>query len=209
MSLARTERTALCDTLEKTGPDQPTLCAGWSTHDLLTHLLVRERKPWAAPGILVSALAPLTDRAMASYGNRSWEDLVGQLRAGAPAWSPYSVGAIDENANGAEFFVHHEDVRRAEEGWEPRPADPERDTRLWTMLQRMGRLLYRTSPVGIVVRRPSGETHVLRTGPGLVTIVGEPGEIVLHAFGRDEHARVELEGADGDVAKLTGTSRGL
>lgn len=209
MSLARTERTALCDTLEKTGPDEPTLCAGWSTHDLLTHMLVRERKPWAAPGILVSALAPLTDRAMASYDGQPWADLVGQLRAGAPPWSPYAVGTLDENANGAEFFVHHEDIRRAQDDWEPRPADPERDAKLWTLVQRMGRLLYRASPVGIVARRPSGETYVLRTGPGVVTIVGEPGEIVLHAFGRDGHARVELHGADDDVAKLAATARGI
>ena len=49
-------------------------------------------------------------------------------------------------------------------------------------------MLYRRSPVGVVLRRPSGEQQVVKTGPGLVVVVGEPGEIVLHAFGRDARA---------------------
>ena len=38
MSLARTERAALADLFEQVGPDQPTLCEGWQTLDLLIHL---------------------------------------------------------------------------------------------------------------------------------------------------------------------------
>jgi uncharacterized protein (TIGR03085 family) len=208
MSLASDERAAICDEFERVGPDRPTLCGAWDTRALLAHLLVRERKPWAAPGIVVAALAPITEKAMASYDDAPWEGMVDELRGGAPVWSPYRIGAIDDLANGAEFFVHHEDVRRGVPGWEPRPADPVRDAQLWTLLLRMGRLLHRGSPVGVVVRRPSGEQHVLKTGPGAVTIVGEPGELVLHAFGRDA-ARVELEGSPSDVAALAGSSRGL
>lgn len=208
MSLASDERAAICDEFERVGPDRPTLCDGWDTRALLAHLLVRERQPWAAPGILVAALAPITEKAMASYDETPWEQMVGELRGGAPLWSPYRFGAVDDLANGAEFFVHHEDVRRGEPGWEPRPADPVRDGRLWKLMLGMGRMLHRGSPVGIIVRRPSGEQHVLRTGPGAVTIVGEPGELVLHAFGRDA-ARVELEGSPSDVAALAGGSRGL
>lgn len=208
MSLASDERAAICDEFERVGPDRPTLCGEWDTRELLAHLLVRERKPWAAPGILVAALAPITEHAMAAYADTPWDQMVAELRAGAPLWSPYRVPAVDDLANGAEFFVHHEDVRRGVPGWEPRPADPTRDAQLWALLLRMGRLLHRASPVGIAVRRGSGQQHVLRTGPGLVTIVGEPGELVLHAFGRDA-ARVELEGAPADVTALAGASRGL
>lgn len=208
MSLATDERAAICDEFERVGPDRPTLCGDWDTRDLLAHILVRERKPWAAPGIVIAALSSVVDRAMASYSDTPWEQMVGELRGGAPVWSPYRVGALDDLANGAEFFVHHEDVRRGVPGWEPRPADPTRDAQLWALLLRMGRVLHRASPVGIVLRRPSGEQHVLRTGSGLVTIVGEPGELVLHAFGRDA-ARVELEGSPADVAALAGASRGL
>lgn len=41
MSLATTERSAICDAFLAAGPDRPTLCAGWTTRDLLAHLLVR------------------------------------------------------------------------------------------------------------------------------------------------------------------------
>jgi uncharacterized protein (TIGR03085 family) len=208
MSLASDERTAICDEFEKVGPDRPTLCEGWDTRDLLAHLLVRERQPWAAAGILVPALAPVTERAMHGFADTPWTEMVDTFRGGAPAWSPYRIGKLDELANGAELFVHHEDVRRGEPGWEPRPADPARDAELWGLLRRMGRILYRGSKAGIAVRRASGEQLVVKTGTGLVTIVGEPAEVVLHAFGRTA-VRVELEGTPADVEALASSSLGM
>jgi uncharacterized protein (TIGR03085 family) len=208
VSLASTERAALCDEFESSGPDRPTLCKGWTSRDLLAHLLVRERQPWAAPGILVPALAPLAEKAMQGYANTSWESMIRDLRDGAPPWSPYRIGKVDEVANGAEFFVHHEDVRRGEPGWEPRPADPERDAELWSLVTRMGKILFRRSPVGVVLRRPEGAMHVVKTGSGMVTLVGEPGELVLHAFGRDA-ANVEVEGPVADVEAYEAAPRGL
>ena len=208
MTLAADERAAICDEFERAGPDRPTLCDGWTTRELLAHLLVRERKPWVSAGIAVPALAPMTKAAMASAAQAPWGSMVDQLRSGPPLWSPFRIGAVDSLVNGAELFVHHEDVRRGVAGWEPRPPEHERDTQLWALLLRMGRILHRGSPVGIVVRRPSGEQHVLRTGPGAVTIVGEPAELVLHAFGRAA-VRVELEGSAADVAALTAASRGI
>ncbi|MFR9804359.1 TIGR03085 family metal-binding protein [Pseudonocardia sp. RS010] len=208
MSLATDERAALSDTLERVGPDRPTLCEGWTTRDLLAHLLVRERQPWAAPGIVVPVLHPLARKGMASYADTPWESMIGELREGAPAWSPYRIGKIDEVANGAEFFVHHEDARRGEPGWEPRTSDEERDEQLWALATRTGRLLLRRSPVGVVLRRPEGAAHVVRTGPGLVTLVGDPGELVLHLFGRAA-ARVEVEGTATDVEAYESVGRGL
>jgi len=208
MNLATDERSAICAEFERVGPDKPTLCEGWNTRDLLAHLLVRERQPWAAPGIVVPALAPVVERAMRGFADTPWNEMVDQLRAGAPAWSPYRIGKVDEMANGAEFFVHHEDVRRGEPGWEPRLPDPARDDQLWILLSRMGRILFRGSRPGIVLRRPSGEQQVVKTGPGVVTIVGEPGELVLKAFGRDA-ARVTMEGDADAVASVAGASRGI
>ena len=110
--------------------------------------------------------------------------------------------------NGAELFIHHEDVRRGAPGWEPRPADDARDDALWALVTRMGRLLYRRSPVGVVVRRPSGEQAVIRTGPGLVTVEGEPGEILLHGSrprrrpGRAARRAGGRRGADGGSARV-------
>lgn len=206
MGLASAERAGICEAFLAAGPDRPTLCAGWTTRDLLAHLLVRERQPLAAPGILVSALAPITDRAMARYASAPWRAMVEELRGGAPIWSPYRIGAVDAFVNAAEFFVHHEDVRRGEPGWEPRPADPRRDRELWRVLGRVGRALYRRSPAGVVLRRPDGAQHAL--GAGAVTLVGEPGELLLHAFGRDA-VHVDLEGPPDDVAAFTAAARGL
>lgn len=209
VTLATDERAALCDLLDGVGPDRPTLCAGWTTADLLAHLLVRERAPWAAPGVVVPALAPLTGAAMRSWDGVPWTERVDVLRRGAPLWSVFRIGRIDEIANGGEFFVHHEDVRRGEPGWEPRPPDPVRDEALWALLGRMGRILYRRSPVGVVARRPSTDQKVLVTaGSRAVMLVGEPGELVLHAFGRDA-ARVEVEGDAAQVELFTAAPRGV
>ena len=102
----------------------------------------------------------------------------------------------------------YEDVRRGLPGWEPRGADETRDGALWDLVTKMGKLFYRRSPVGVVVRRPTGAQAVIKTGRGLVTVEGEPGEILLHAFGRDA-ARVELRGQPADVDALAGSARGV
>jgi uncharacterized protein (TIGR03085 family) len=208
MSLARTERAALSDTLDGVDPEHPTLCAGWTARDLLAHLLVRERQPWAAAGIVVPALAGITAQAMRGYADTPWSQLVDDLRSGPPAWSPFRIDRIDEVANGAEFFVHHEDVRRGAPGWVARGADETRDGALWALVVRMGTMLYRRSPVGVAVRRTTGEQAVIKTGRGLVTIEGEPGEILLHGCGRDA-VHVELRGQPADVAAFETAPRGF
>ena len=156
MSLARAERAELSDTLDRVEPDRPTLCAGWTARDLLAHLLVRERQPWAAAGIVVPALSGITAHAMRGYADTPWPEMVDALRSGPPSWSPLRLDRIDEVANGAELFVHHEDVRRGEPGWTTRGADETRDGALWALVTRMGRTLYRRSPVGVAVRRTTG-----------------------------------------------------
>jgi uncharacterized protein (TIGR03085 family) len=208
MSLASHERAAISDEFDRTGPDRPTLCAGWAARDLLAHLLVRERQPWAAPGIVVPALAPVTQRAMRGYDTVPWHERVGLLRSGPPLWSPMRPARLDAAANGGELVVHHEDLRRGEPGWEPRPPDPARDDAVWSVLQRSARMLYRRSPVGVVLRRPSGDQVHARQGATTVTLVGEPIELLLHGFGRAA-VRVETEGAEQDVAALAAVERGV
>jgi uncharacterized protein (TIGR03085 family) len=208
MSLATAERAAICDTLDDVGPGRPTLCAGWSTGDLLAHLLVRERQPVAAAVIVIGPLASATERAMRGYDGTPWADRVNLLRSGPPLWSPFRVPAFDRIGNGGELFVHHEDVRRGEAGWGPRAADAERDGELWSLLGRMGKMLYRSSPVGVVLARSSGERIVAKQNERSVTITGEPGELLLHGFGRDA-VRVEVDGDPADVAALGSVSRGV
>lgn len=208
MSLATAERAAICDTLDAVGPGRSTLCEGWTTADLLAHLLVRERQPLAAAGIVLAPLASVTDKAMRGYDAVPWAERVDLLRRGAPLWSPFRVPALDRLGNGGELFVHHEDVRRGEPGWSPRPAEAERDAELWALLGRMGKILYKSSPVGVVLARPSGERIAAKPGERSVTITGEPAELVLHGFGRNA-VDVAIDGAPADVTALTAVSRGI
>ena len=211
MRLVPAEREALCDLFEATGPEAPTVLPGWQAEELLAHLLVRERQPLAAPGILVPALSRFAESRMELYTDLPWAQRVRLLRDGAPLWSPYRIGLVDERANLVEFFVHYEDLARAQPGWQARPGQPERDEALWSALRLGARVMYRHSPVGVRLRhptRPRGAEINARRGPGLVTVTAEPGELILHAFGR-ELAQVELDGAEADIAALQAAPRGF
>ncbi|MGH3793913.1 MAG: TIGR03085 family metal-binding protein [Pseudonocardiaceae bacterium] len=207
-TLAAIERHELSDLLDDVGPDAPTLCGDWATRDLAAHLVIREGRLDAAVGILLPPLAGYTARVQRGTAQRSWPALVEQVRNGPPRWSLMRLSAIGEKVNGVEFFVHHEDVRRARPGWQPRAADPERAAQLWSMLTRLSRLCYRSSPVGVVLRRPDGTEFVARRRARTVTVIGSPEELILHAYGRDQ-AAVDLEGDQVDIAGLQGSRRGF
>ncbi|MGH3380899.1 MAG: TIGR03085 family metal-binding protein, partial [Actinoallomurus sp.] len=133
---ARAERRELCALLAETGPDAPTLCEGWTTGDLAAHLLVRERRPDAAPGIVVPLLAGYTERVQQRVSkDNPFPHVLELLRQGPPAWSPFAVPGVDAAANTAEFFVHHEDVRRAQAGWAPRELPAAFEDDLWRRLK--------------------------------------------------------------------------
>jgi uncharacterized protein (TIGR03085 family) len=207
-TVAASERQELCDLMAQVGPDAPTLCEGWTTRDLAAHLVLRESRPDAAGGILLPALGRYTWWVQSSIAQRSWPELVDLVRSGPPWWSLYNLPGLGDKINAMEFFVHHEDVRRAATEWEPRPADPRRAGVLWGLLRRGARVLYRNSPVGVVLRTPAGSAFTARHGARSVTVVGSPEELTLHAFGRDEDI-VEIEGDPVDVAGLQGSQRGL
>jgi uncharacterized protein (TIGR03085 family) len=206
VGVASDERKALCDLFGQLGPDEPTLCTGWQTRDLAAHLVVRERRPDAAPGILIRPLAGYTRRVQDSYARRPWRELVDLIRSGPPFYVPRPV---DEMINTTEYFVHHEDVRRAQPDWQPRPPDSRRDAALWAAVSRSGRLLLRRSPVGVVLRRSDGGLEATaRRGPNTVIVSGAPGELLLFAFGRDA-ARVSYDGEQAAIAAVKGVARGL
>src|SRR5215203_6407415 len=104
---AQTERSALCDEFDRVGPDAPTLCEGWTTRDLAAHLVVRERRPDAAIGIVVPAFAGHGDAVRERYATRPYDELVGLVRDGPPRWNPTRLEALDRAANTIEYFVHH------------------------------------------------------------------------------------------------------
>ncbi|GAA4768643.1 TIGR03085 family metal-binding protein [Actinomycetospora chibensis] len=205
--IADAERRDLADLLLKLGPDESTLCGDWTTRDLLAHLITRERRLDAAPGILIPPLAWWTERVQDSVAHGDFGELVGTLRSGPPFWSPLALPPL-RAVDVQEFFIHHEDVRRARPGWSPRPPDEARDHQLWRMVGLLGRLTYRSSPVAVTLRRPDGAEHAVKSGPRTVILTGEPGELLLHAAGRDECV-VHPEGEPADVATVMALERGL
>ncbi|MEV0681297.1 TIGR03085 family metal-binding protein [Actinosynnema sp. NPDC050436] len=206
MGVAQDERRLLTELFAEVGPDAPTLCDPWRTRDLAAHLVLRERRLDAAVGILVKPLAAHTRKVQDTYAAKPWDELVALVRTGPPKWSPYAL--LDELVNSVEFFVHHEDVRRASDGWRPRSPDPRRDDVLWNGLRRAGKLTYRSSPVGVVLRRPDGEAVTAKAGPDPVVLTGQVSELLMHAFGR-ERAEVEFDGDPDAVAAVKTVNRSL
>ncbi|MFD4987595.1 TIGR03085 family metal-binding protein [Streptomyces sp. NPDC058374] len=202
---AKRERLLLADLLESAGPEAPTLCEGWLTRDLAAHVVLRERRPDAAGGMLVKPLAARLERVQAEFTAKPYDELVQLIRTGPPRFSPFGLKQIDEAANTVEFYVHAEDVRRAQPEWTGRELDPVFSDVLWSRLEKMARGLGRKAPVGLVLRRPDGRTAVAHRGTPVVTVTGEPGELTLFAMGRQPHAEVALDGEEEAVAKATAT----
>ncbi|KMO93959.1 TIGR03085 family metal-binding protein [Streptomyces roseus] len=206
---AKRERLLLADLLEAAGPEGPTLCHGWRARELAAHVVVRERRPDAAGGLLLNVLKDRLDKVMAEYAAKPYEELIQLIRTGPPKMSLYSLKQIDEAANAVEFYVHAEDVRRAQPDWSPRTLDPVFSDALWSRLEKLARLTGRRSPVGLVLRRPDGQTAVAHKGTPVVTVTGEPGELTLFCFGRQDAAAVELDGPKEAVARLTTAKLGI
>jgi uncharacterized protein (TIGR03085 family) len=204
---AKRERLLLADLLETAGPDAPTLCEGWTTRDLAAHVVVRERRPDAAGGMLIKQLAARLDKVMAEYTDKPYEELIQLIRTGPPRFSPFSLKPVDEASNIIEFYVHTEDVRRAQPDWSPRDLDPVFQDALWSRLERTARLMGRGVPTGLVLRRPDGQTAVAHRGTPVVTVTGEPSELVLFSYGRQSAAKVGLDGDENAIAKLHETKQ--
>lgn len=205
---ARDERVALCDLLTALGPDQPTLCDGWTTRDLAAHLIVRERRPDAAPGIALRRLAGYTQRVQRQVARRPFPELVTALRR-PPGWSPVALDPVDRAVNSLELFVHHEDIRRAQPDWEPRALPPGLASALWSRVRPYAKLRLRQFPATVVVEAPGhGEVRTGRGGEP-VRVTGDPGELAVFLTGRQRAARVELTGPDELTARLRTASLGL
>ncbi|WP_406114045.1 TIGR03085 family metal-binding protein [Kitasatospora purpeofusca] len=201
---ALAERHRLAELLAAAGPDAPTLCAGWTTRDLAAHLVIRERRPDAAAGIGIGPLAGWTRRVQESYAGRPYEELVRMFRAGPPPFSLFSLPGADEAGNTVEYYVHAEDVARAGDGQAPTAVPAGRAEALWRRLSLPARTeAGRRSPVRLELCHPDGRSlSVGPAGPATVRITGEPGELVLLAFGRGARTRVEVDGPHDAVEAL-------
>jgi uncharacterized protein (TIGR03085 family) len=191
--LAQKEREALCDLFVELGPAAPTLCEGWTTADLAAHLVVRERRPDSGPGIVWPPLAGYTDRVRVAVRDRTpWEEMVATVRAGPPR----VLRPFDGPMNTVEFFIHLEDVRRAQEGWVARSLSPELDDALWARVGPGG--MVKKVAATIELTSDARAPKASGSGPRLI-IDGDPGEQTLFGAGRQSAAQVTITG-DGELA---------
>ena len=199
MTAAQRERAALVETMRGTAPDEATLCAEWDTRDLAAHLVIREYRLDATAGIAIPLFADRTERIQAKVAESTdWDGLLDKIAAGPPVYSPFKL--LDPVANLAEMFIHHEDVRRAHAGWEPRDL-------VTRTLAVYARLTLARVPVRVTLRTPAGRT-LLTAGKGEpVTVSGRPEELLLFSAGRE--ARVDLDGEPRAVAALRDAPKGL
>lgn len=206
MSVAQRERAALVETMRGVGPDAPTLCEGWTTRDLAAHLVIREYRLDAAPGIIIPFFAARTEKVQNQVAEQNdWDELVGKLAAGPPVYSPLKL--LDPVANVAEMFIHHEDVRRARPGWQPRSLEPALGKMLRRTLPLMARLTLAKVPGRVALRTSEGKT-VLTAGQGpAVTVTGAPEELLLFSVGRE--AKVEFDGDAAAVQAVRDAPKGL
>ena len=161
-------------------------------------------------------LAGYTARVQRQYLDRySYPELIELFKAGPPRLSPFAIGGFDETVNTVEYFVHHEDVRRAAEGWTERELPAGLSDALWKRLKG-SRLFLRSAPTGIVFARADAAVFantalantrdtrpiIAKNATPSVTVTGTPAELTLWSMGRVTAAQVELDGPDEAVARL-------
>ena len=206
-SFARDERARLCDLALETGPDAPTLCGDWTVRELVAHLVLREHSPLSA-GIVVPPLAGVTERATARKAEKNdFEDLVERVRR---PLSPMALPGVDSALNTAEYFVHHEDIRRAAPGWEPRSLSTSEQDALWRIVRVSGKGLVRPAGVPVVAQRTdTGATTVLRPGSDPAIVRGLPSELVLFVYGRSQTRGLTFDGPPERADQLRAAELGI
>jgi uncharacterized protein (TIGR03085 family) len=205
--LAQRERQVFCDLLDELGPDAPTLCEGWTAVDLAAHIVARERRPDSGPGLVWPPLAGHTDKVRRSLRDGTpWVELVALVRQGPPLL----LRPFDGPMNTVEFFIHVEDLRRAQPKWEPRTLASELDDALWARLGPGGM----AKQVGATVElrspgRDAKQSHTKQSGVGYLVVEGDPGELTMFASGRQKAAQVEITGDEELAFRLRNARLGI
>jgi uncharacterized protein (TIGR03085 family) len=204
-SLARAERLALCDLMARLGPDAPTRCDGWTAGDLAAHLVIREYRLDTGPGIMLRPLRGHTERVRRAVKDSTpFPQMLDRIREGPPKASLWGLPGMDKAGNSVEYFVHHEDVRRAQADWQPRSLPPDAEEVLWRRLK-MARFVLRKVQVEVTLVRPDGKTIRVSKGGRQARVHGPVGELTLWALGRGEVAQVRFTGEADAVRSLADT----
>ncbi|WP_189113433.1 TIGR03085 family metal-binding protein [Pilimelia terevasa] len=205
---AGAERRALADALEAAGPDAPTLCEGWATRDLAAHVVLRERRPDVAVGLVVPALRGHVDRVLRARAATPYPQLLADLRQ-PPWWSPISNPLLDGALNATEFFVHHEDVRRGRAGWAPRELSPAYASAIWGQVRAMARWSLRRWRGAVLLDAPGYGQYRAGLGGEPVRVTGAPAELLLFLTGRQRDTRTQVTGTPVLADRLRGARLGV
>lgn len=210
------ERNELCDLMLEVGPDAPTLCGEWTTFDLAAHLVIRERNPLSAPGILVGGpFESFTAGLMRKEQRRGFEAVVARVRSVPPG--PLSIPPVRAAISLVEYTVHHEDVRRPQ-GLAPRTDRDDLQQAVWTKVRQLSGLIVRRARIGDIALDlgatgavgPGGASHQAGKGSRVVHVEGPPVELLLFVYGRQAIAQVEVTGTDPDaIATVTKANFGI
>ncbi|WP_157983925.1 TIGR03085 family metal-binding protein [Nesterenkonia muleiensis] len=194
---AAQERQALSEALRGVAADAPTLCEGWDARDLAVHIVVRDSRPDLLSGERLPVVGGRARAALEELKRTDYQTLVDRVAAGPPRWSPTRLRAVDNLANTVEFYVHTEDVLRAQQDFDPnhrRDIRPDVRAQLWKQgAQGLFLLAARSQHQRITFISPHhGAVTRGRTTDPLCVIQGPPEENVLWAFGRRGVAAVDL-----------------
>lgn len=203
MTLAQRQRALLCDLFLELGPDSPTLDEGWKTRDLAAHLYIREHKPQAMLGMFVPRFEKTTERIQdEALQTQGFEGLVKKLRKPALLVRP-----VDAIMNGAEYFIHHMDVLRANDRDQEISAGDEDSLR--TPLKMFAGRVAKAYGDRLILDTGDGKQLELGRGTRPVHVIGKPSELILFVSGRNQNAKVELVGEPDAVAKLVASVGGV
>jgi uncharacterized protein (TIGR03085 family) len=204
------ERARLSDLLDDLGPHAPTLLPPWTTRDIAAHLVLRERDALAGPGlVLPGPWHRFAQRRQDALARSDFARLVATLRSGPPPGF-FRIPWVRHIPNLNEFFIHHEDVRRAN-GHGPRTHQHAMDKALWRTATAAPWFLARRLRGAGLELHWAGTTRTVRARRGEPTarLVGAPGELLLYLFGRQQAAHVEVTGPPAAVHAARKTHFGM
>ena len=164
--------------------------------DIAAHLVLREHDSLAGPGlVLPGAWSRFAGRRQEALARQDFAGLVATFRAGPPRGF-FRIGWVRRLASLNEFYVHHEDVRRAN-GCGPRASEQAMDEALWRNVSRGSWYLARRLRGTGVELQWAGTARTVRArrGEPAARIAGPPGELLLYLFGQQDAAQVEVSGS--------------
>ncbi len=182
-----------CDVLTVARADAPTLCEGWTAHDLAIHLWQLKHDPLAWPGIAVPPLRRLSDH-RADIVRRRWPylELIEQLRG---QFGPLPCMPLDRfTGNGhalGEYFIHTQDVARPNGLEQPAPDDALQEA-LWLRCIAAARVLRGKQPAGLVLEHTDGRRQLIGRATGKTIVSGLPSELLCWVSGRRSVADVTV-----------------